>query len=364
MHAHARRIISSTAATAVAAVSLLVAPAALAGTSSTTTSTSTDRATIGLFGEQDPRYDGVYRQSLSLIALDAAGARIPKASVRWLLRQQCGNGRFPSYTDLSGRCGVGEVDSTAMATIALKRIGERRAARAALTWLVQQQTASGGWEFNAGFGPNANSTGLAVQAMIAMRVDPTTVKTDRSGPQFLRSLQLRCQADVSSRGALDYQPQEPLSANDFATAQATQAMAGSSLPVRPATTSAKRPALTCPKSGSQPSPAAVAAGYLSRTISANGGSIPGVVGPGPDLGSTANAVMSLVAAGYGSGAVAEAVSTLETNAVTFTRDASDAVLPASAAALALTAHATNGNPRSFGGTNPVRDILSSRTLAG
>jgi hypothetical protein len=363
MHANARRLFSITAATAVAGALVLTAPSALAAPSPRA-ATSTDKAAIGLFGEQDPTYDGVYRQSLSLIALDAAGARIPKASVKWLLRQQCGNGRFPSYTDLTGKCGVGEVDSTAMATIALKRIGERRAARAALTWLVRQQTDAGGWEFNAGFGPNANSTGLAVQAMIAMKVDPTASETDRNGLQFLRSLQLRCKADAASRGALDYQPQEPLTANDFATAQATQAMAGSSLPVRPAATRAMRPALTCPKDGSQPSPSAVAAGYLGRTISAHDGAIPGVFGPGPDLGSTANAVMSLVAAGYGTGAIAKAVSTLETNAASFTRDPSDAVLPASAAALALTAHATGGNPRSFGGTNPVRDILDSRTLAG
>ncbi len=363
MHANARRLINATAATAVAGALVLTAPAALA-TNSPRAATSTDRATIGLFGEQDPTYDGVYRQSLSLIALDAAGARVPRASVRWLLRQQCANGRFPSYNDLAGRCGVGEGDSTAIATIALKRVGERGAARAALGWLLKQQTPSGGWEFNAGFGANANTTGLAIQAMVAMRVKPSTVKTDRTGPRFLRSLQLRCSAAAPSRGALDYVPQDTLAADNYATAQATQALAGSSLPVKPASSSAALPSLRCPKAGSQPSPSAVAAGYLGRTITTHDGSIPSSFDPGRDLGSTANAVLSLVAAGYGSGEIDAAVSTLEANAATFTRDGSDAVLPASAAALALTAYATSGDPRSFGGTNPIKDIRSSRTLAG
>ncbi len=363
MHTTARRLLSATTAAAVATALLLTAHSADAS-SAAKAATSTDQALIGLFGEQDPTYDGVYRQSLSLIALDAAGARVPKASVKWLLRQQCANGRFPSYSDLAGKCGVGEGDSTAVATIALKRVGERSAARAALGWLLKQQTPSGGWEFNTGFGPNANTTGLAVQAMIAMNVKPSTVKTDHSGPQFLRSLQLRCSAPVASRGALDYQAQDPLAANDYATAQATQALAGTSLPVEPSAVRKGLPSLTCPRDGAQPSPSAAAAGYLGRTIKLNDGSIPSSFGPGADLGSTANTVLSLVASGVGGNQANAAMLTLESNATTFTRDGSDAVLPASSAALALTAHATSGDPRSVGATNPVRDILSSRTLAG
>lgn len=363
MHSITGRLLGTTIAAAVVGSLLLGAPSAGATDSARVAATSTDQAVIGLFGEQDATYDGVYRQSLSLIALDAAGARVPRASVKWLLRQQCSNGRFPSYNDLVGRCGTGEADATAIATIALKRIGERRAARSALAWLINQQTPSGGWEFNAGFGPNANSTGIVIQAMLALRVKPSTVKVDRTGPQFLRSLQLRCSAAAPSRGALDYLPNDPLAADNYATAQATQALAGSSLPVQPAATKRMLPRLTCPGAGGQPSSSAVAAGYLGRTINANGGSIPGFE-PGPDLGSTANAVMSLVAAGYGSRAIDAAVATLRKNSDTFTRDKTNAALPASAAALVLTAYATGGNPRSFGGVNPVRVILSSRTLAG
>ncbi len=359
MHRTTRRIVGTTIAAAIGSTLLISAPSAGAAR------IPFDPSTVGLFGQQDPTFDGVYRQSLSLIALDAAGARVPDPSVQWLLRQQCGNGRFPSYSDLAGKCGVGDGDSTALATIALKAVGKRGAARDAMNWLLAQQTRSGGWEFSSGFGPNSNTTGLVVQSMIAMGIKPSTVKTRSTGPQFLRSLQLRCSTDVvDDRGALDYQKQSPLAANDFATAQAAQALAGASLPVDPATTDPSLPAFLCTPGGPDVSPSAAAAGYLGRVIDANAGAIPSSFGPGADYGSTANAVLSLVAAGYGSDQIAAAMLTLETNAVDFTRDGTDAVLPASAAALVLAAHATNGDPRSVGATNPVRNILHSRTVAG
>jgi hypothetical protein len=357
MNSTTRRIVGATIAAAVASSLLVGAPSATAAP------TSTDKALIGLFGQQDPTYDGVYRQSLSLIALKTAGARVPAASVEWLLRQQCDNGRFPEYTDLVGRCGAGSGDATSAATIALKAVGERAAARDAMNWLIGQQTSSGGWEYKATQGPNANTTGLAVQAMLAMGIDPSTVKTQATGPQFLRSLQLRCSTDVAvDRGALDYLKNSPLAPDNYATAQATQALAGATLPVEPTPSSSALPALTCPKSGPQPSAAAAAAGYLGRAINDGKGSLPGF-GSGPDFNTTANAVLSMVAAGYGSDQIGSAMLTLETNAVDFTRDDSG-VVPAASAALVLAAHATGGNLRSVGATNPVRDILDSRTLAG
>ncbi len=365
MHSTTRRIVGTTIAAAVASSLLIGAPNAGAAGTAQRAATSTDKATIGLFGQQDATYDGVYRQSISLIALDTAGARVPAASVRWLKRQQCDNGRFPSFrADLTAACGVGDSNATALATIAFKRLGEGGAARDAVNWLLDQQTGSGGWEYSTGWGPDSNSTGLVIQALIAMNIDPATVAKRHTGPEFLRGLQLRCSADVADRGALDYQDETPLVANNFATSQATQALAGSTLPVEPAVAAGTLPALACPKEGTQPSASAVAAGYLGRTISDNEGGIPGDFGPGTDLGSTANAVLSLVAAGYGSEQVASGMTTLATNAVAFTRDAEDAVRPAAAAALVLAAYATEGDPRSVGSTNPVRDILDSRTLAG
>jgi hypothetical protein len=220
--------------------SLLLAPGASATTS--------DPTTNGLFGSQDATFDGVYRQSLSLIALEAADARVPAASVRWLKRQQCANGSFMSYrTELGTRCGATDSNATALATIAFKRLGERAEARAAVNWLIDNQHRSGGWEYTPGWGPDANSTGLVVQALVAMDIDPADVERRKDGLQFLASLQLDCDSEsVADRGALDYQRQSPLAANDFATAQATAALAGVSLPVRPRATDTELPASTSP----------------------------------------------------------------------------------------------------------------------
>lgn len=326
--------------------------------------TSDDPAYIGLFGSQDPTYDGVYRQSLALITLDAAGARIPAPAVKWLKRQQCDNGSFTSFrTDLTAACGPKDSNATALAVIAFKRVGERPLARQAINWLIDQQKANGGWEYTAGWGTDSNSTGLVIQALIAMNIDPTTVAKNKTGPKYLRSLQLDCATEnADDRGALDYQkiPEVPLAPNDFATAQATAALAKVSLPVPAGDAKAERPRFTC-DAKPQPSAAAAAAGYLGRTIKSTGGYIPSFDNS-PDYGSTANAVLSLVASGYASKQITQAKRTLKDAAPTYSRDGGE-VLPASAAALGLVAIATAGDPRDFGGTNPVRDLLSSRTTA-
>ena len=361
-----RRLVGVTAVAAAIAMTgaFVVAPSAASA------ATSTDPARVGLFGSQDPTYDGVYRQSLSLIVLDAAEAKIPTPAVKWLKRQQCDNGSFTSFrSDLDADCGPKDSNATALAVIAFRAIGERPLARQAINWLIDQQKRSGGWEYTAGWGEDSNSTGLVIQALIAMNIDPTTVAKNKTGLAYLRNLQLDCGSDsVDDRGALDYQkiPEVPLAANDFATAQATAALATSTLPVQPQEVSAQLPAFTC-DDAPQPSAAAAAAGYLGRTIDATGGYVPSFDDtpeePSPDYGSTANAVLSLVAAGYGLNQVVEATETLEGVAATYSRDGGE-VLPASAAALGLVAIATDGDPRSFGGTNPVRDLLQSRTARG
>jgi hypothetical protein len=351
--------------TAVAAA-IAMTGAVVVAPSAASAATSTDPARVGLFGSQDPTYDGVYRQSLSLIVLDAADANVPTPAVKWLKRQQCGNGSFTSFrSDLDAACGPKDSNATALAVIAFKRIGERKHARQAINWLIDQQKRSGGWEYTAGWGEDSNSTGLAIQALIAMKVDPRTVAKNKTGLAYLRSLQLDCDnGPAADRGALDYQkiPEVPLAANDFATAQATAALAGSTLPVQPHKVSTQRPAFTC-DDAPQPSAAAAAAGYLGRTIKATGGYIPSF-DDSPDYGSTANAVLSLVAGGYASNQIEEATDTLKGVAADYSRGGKGKVLPASAAALGLVAIATGGDPRHFGGTNPVRDLLQSRTTRG
>ena len=349
--------------TAVAAA-IAMTGAFVVAPSAASAATSTNPARVGLFGSQDPTYDGVYRQSLALIVLDAAEAKIPESAVKWLKRQQCGNGSFMSFrSDLDAKCGPKDSNATALAVIAFKRLGARKHARQAIDWLIEQQTRSGGWEYTAGWGPDSNSTGLVIQALIAMKIDPASVAKNKTGRQFLKELQLDCDdAPASDRGALDYQRQDPLVANEYATAQAVAALAGSSLPVRATTASVERPRFTCDDMP-QPGAAAAGAGYLGRTIRSTGGYIPSF-DDSPDYGSTANAVLSLVAAGYASNQIDEATATLEDVAADYTRGGKGNILPASAAALGLVAIATGGDPRDFGETNPVRDLLQSRTTRG
>ena len=62
----------------------------------------TSGADAGLFGVQDPTFDGDFRQGLSFAAFFRP-RRVPTASqgdrpaVRWLRRQQCDDGSFMSY---------------------------------------------------------------------------------------------------------------------------------------------------------------------------------------------------------------------------------------------------------------------------
>src|SRR3954469_17071619 len=108
----ARRVAGAVTALALAS-GLAVVPATTASAAR-----STDPAYIGLFGSQDPTFDGVYRQSLSIIVLDAAGANVPSAAVKWLKRQQCANGSFPSFrADVSAKCGSKDSNATALAVI-------------------------------------------------------------------------------------------------------------------------------------------------------------------------------------------------------------------------------------------------------
>ncbi|HVQ19278.1 MAG TPA: prenyltransferase/squalene oxidase repeat-containing protein [Actinomycetes bacterium] len=366
------RFLTSAAVLGVALVITMAAgvqlslPAA-AGGPATTATTSVHPALVGLYGSQTPQYDGVYRQGLSVIALDSSGRTVDPSAIRWLLRQQCDNGRWTSFRpDLSKRCGAADSNATAMAVMALRAVGKRAAATQGLAWLIDHQQVGGGWEYSPGWGPDANSTGLVVQSLIAMKVDPATVQNGGSPLDFLASVQLGCEAKVRQRGALDYQLESPLVRNDYATAQATQALAGSKLPVAQKAGSTELPTMPCGTTTTTTTTTAstaaqFAAGYLGRRLAASGGTIPSTFGGGADYGSTANAVLSLVAAGYGSSEVTTAMTQLELGARGFVLDGSNNVLPAAAALVSITENATGGDPTDVDGLNLLRRLTRSIT---
>lgn len=318
----------------------------------------------GLFGQQDPTYDGVYRQSLTLLALHASTTTIDPLAVQALRDQQCDDGSWTSYrTDVKRACGDTDSNATAMAVMALHAIGQTNPAKDGLKWLVQAQLAGGGWEYSPGWGADANSTGLVVQALIAMGVDPSTVTNNGSPLDFLTSLQLGCAAPSPERGSLDYQAQDPLAPNDYATAQAAQALVGTPLPVAPRAGTAELPEIDCTQQNSATSPGEAAVGYLGRRLETNDDSIPSAFGGGIDYGSTANSILALVAAGLGVDQVKAAIKTLESNVQSFAFDSDGDVLPAGASLLVLAEHAAGGDPSDVNGVDLPSKLSAAMTPA-
>jgi hypothetical protein len=357
--------------TVVAASSLTLAvagtalPAAAGEAPVRSTAAASGSAVHGRYGVQDPTYDGVYRQGLALLALKAAGSRTQHAAVGWLLRQQCGNGAWTSYRgDLSQPCaaGQGDTNATAMAVMALAALGRTTPARAGLAWLRKVQRPDGGWYFSAQFGTtsDSNSTALALQAALALHVAPRTlVRNGRSGFDFLRARQRGCSAEPVHRGALGFTAADP-QPNDFATAQALQALARARLPIRPARSWSAVPSLRCGPGAIRHTPVGGAAAYLAHRLKAFGGAIPSP-GRGTDYGTTANAVLGLVAAGLGRKQVGAAMTTLRRHVRAYVLDSARNTYPAAAAVVSLAVEATGGNSRHVGGLDLVRRLRSSIT---
>lgn len=360
MHKQLHRLAGAATALALALGSLVLP--ALSGSAAA----APDPSVVGLYGRTDPTYDGVYRQGLAILALHDVGVGPARPAVRWLLRQQCANGRFTSYrADLSSPCGAADSNATSMAVMALDAVGEHRAARAGARWLVDHQAVGGGWRYTAGWRPDANSTGLALQALLSVGIRPGSVSHGGTGLDFLRSLQLGCGSDAADRGALDYQAEAPLVANDYATAQAAQALARTALPVEPRTGETVLPVASCLPARAADAPRArrLAAGYLGRLLRDNGGLVPPAWGDSPDYGSTANAVLALVASGYGADQVTSATAALEAHARAYVTTAGATghrqLVVSSASLLVLVEQATGGDPRDAGGIDLVARITGS-----
>jgi hypothetical protein len=251
-------------------------PAAFAGTDLVARLRATEQTTgpdAGLFGSADATYDGAYRQSLALLALEAAGTTDAEA-VAWLRAEQCETGGWmgnnPDHDPATPCPGfdftsfVGQdSNGTALATVALAAHGATPAFDP-FDFLAEVQNGDGGFGFVPGFGSDANSTALALQAIDRAGDDPTTdwAAPDGNPVSFLLSLQLP-NPPASTAGAFAFQrnPDGSLTANTYATAQVVPALAGEQYPLEPRVLSATlplRPAAQQPTptpSSSTPTPA-------------------------------------------------------------------------------------------------------------
>ncbi|WP_035849674.1 prenyltransferase/squalene oxidase repeat-containing protein [Kitasatospora azatica] len=340
----------------------LAAGPALADASATASPVAPPAA---LYGKGDPTYDGVWRQSLALTALSSAKVTPAAAAVDWLTGQQCADGGWPSFrADTGAACTAATEDSnaTSLAVQALVALGGHQAAvDKGVDWLKANQNSDGSWAYNPGNPGDADSTGLAVSALRAAKLDPGTVaKSGRTGQQALAALQLGCETAADQRGALAYQATagSPLSANALATAQATLALAGGALPVPASSPDGTAPkALEC---GGSVSPAEGASAYLAGQLTANGQhlmlAMPGAT-PTPDFAATSWAVLSLVRAGHPTQA-AGAVDWLSANGGSWAKGPAgpDA---AATATLILAAQAAGRDPHSFAGTDLVKQLTEA-----
>ncbi|GKQ34161.1 prenyltransferase/squalene oxidase repeat-containing protein [Streptomyces sp. A012304] len=308
----------------------------------------------GLYGGTDPTYDGVWRQSLALLAQDTVGVRPSAKAVDWLTGQQCANGAFAAFrADPAKACDAQlmvDTNSTAAAVQALAALGGHDTAiDKAVTWLKSAQNADGGWGYAPGGASDTNSTSLVIGALTAAgEKSGEALKGGQSPYDALVKLSLPCTGAGS--GAFAFQPDKAgkLAANADATAAGVLGALGKGLAPK-----AGRPAdATCADAG-YPTPqqaAANGAAYLAKAVAKDGylkSVLPGAADQ-PDYGNTADAVVALAAQG-GAERARTPLTWLQRNAAAWAKQSG----PAAYAQLVFAAHATGTDPRSFGGTDLV-----------
>ncbi|MDX3117788.1 MULTISPECIES: prenyltransferase/squalene oxidase repeat-containing protein [Streptomyces] len=314
----------------------------------------------GLYGTGDPTYDGVWRQSLALLAQHTTGVAPADAAVTWLAGQQCANGSFAAFrADAAKPCDAKltvDTNSTAAAVQALAALGGHSAeTRKAVGWLKSVQNADGGWGYFPGGASDANSTSVVAGALTAAGQQPTGVKKAGKSPyDALLKLSLPC--DRADGGAFAYQPDKKggLAANADATAAGVLGVLGKGFVTTAGTASPGDRA--CHGSSAALTPGELArngAAYLAGAVAHDGrltSVLPGAASR-PDYGNTADAVVALAALGWTEQA-RKPLAWLEQNAAGWAKQSG----PAAYAQLVFAAHAMGADPRAFGGTDLVAQL--------
>ncbi|MGW1157015.1 prenyltransferase/squalene oxidase repeat-containing protein [Streptomyces sp. NPDC002513] len=342
---------SATVLAAIAAVAGAPATAAFAASPSPSASPSLPS---GLYGTADPAYDGVWRQSLALLAQHTAGVRPAAAAVGWLTGQQCASGAFAPYrAQPAATCDAKtpvDTNNTAAAVQALAALGGHGPETGkAVAWLKSVQNKDGGWGYTAGGASDANSTSVVIGALTAAGERPEDVRKDGRSPyDALLKLALPCDGDGA--GAFAYQPDKKgaLTANADATAAAVTGALGKGL--AGAATPADSAAPACGKATDVRQAARNGAAYLRTALAKDQhltSALPGAKDQ-PDYGNTADAVVALATAGQSEQA-SGALHWLQANSGPWAKQSG----PAAYAQLILAAHATGADPRHFGGSDLV-----------
>jgi hypothetical protein len=236
----------------------------------------TSGADKGLFGAEDPTYDGAFRQGLALAALAGAGVSskaVVGSAESWLLGQQCPDGGWTSFITADNPCSGNpaayegpDTNSTALAIQGLSAQGAlgSTAASKGLAFIRGAQDGDGGWGYEPGttHSPGTtdpDSTALVIQAILALGKSPTAVAFDKGRATPVSAL-LAFQL-TSGRGKGAYFYPGSTQPNLLATYQAVPALASVKFPFNLAVTTSSLP------SGK------VAAAY-NATLTARGGNGP------------------------------------------------------------------------------------------
>ncbi|MEU6521409.1 prenyltransferase/squalene oxidase repeat-containing protein [Streptomyces sp. NPDC046924] len=349
---------------AVAVVMGAAVPAA--ADSSPSPSPSQQALPTALYGDGDPQYDGVWRQSLALLAQHTAGVEPPKSSVDWLAGQQCADGSFAPYRADTGTACAAETmvdtNQTAAAVQALAALGGHDAVTGkAVDWLKSVQNKNGGWGYTAGGDSDANSTSVVIGALAAAGEEPAeVVKGGKSPYDALLKLALPCDAEGDGAGAFAFQPDKKgeLVANADATAAGVLGSLGAGLVVEPGKGGSKDAG--CKKADTPEQAAANGAAHLAGVLAEDDHLVSALPGSEdqPDYGNTADAVVALAAQGV-TGQAAKSAAWLEENAAEWAAQSG----PAAYAQLIFAAHATGTDPRAFGGTDLVKQLSATGPAA-
>ncbi len=349
-----RRRSSAAALAAIAVIGAATAPAVAADPSPSKPTGTAGKS--GLYGSTDPQYDGVWRQSLALLAQDTAGVIPSSQAVKWLTDQQCDNGAFaPFRADPAKACDAKtmvDTNSTAAAVQALWAVGGHGdVVESALAWLKSVQNKDGGWGYTPGGPSEANSTSVVIGALTATETDPAGVQKNGKSPyDALLASALPC---ADEGGAFGYPDQDgKLLANADATAAGVLGALGKGLVTEAGEKAADATCTTADKPTREQA-AANGAAYLADALAKDGHlkSALGGSAEQPDYGNTADAVVALAAQG-GADKAAKPLAWLQKNAAQWAEQSG----PAAYAQLILAAHATGTDPRAFGGTDLVEKL--------
>ena len=196
----------------------------------------------GLFGTEQQLgdyYAGTFIQGLAFSALKAAGQTVDAAAISWLTNQQCQGGGWtiPDQT-VGGGCTEDPTDfsgpdnqTTSVVVQGLSAQGAVTAGieASALSYFTSGQDADGGWSDypNTSADPqqtDSQSTGLVIQALLALGLSPTTATYTSSGHSPVSALLSFVVTSGSDAGALGYTDNS--SGNILATLQDVPILAG------------------------------------------------------------------------------------------------------------------------------------------